>query len=258
MTSASAWVSTSTPTSTLSIGVQNEYLGESLALSGDGTTALSGAPSIYNGTTSGAAFVFHVAADSDWASTPTSTPVSMLTNNVTSADDFATSLAFSSDGTTALIGADDLNTDIGAAYVFSVAGESDWSSNATPSPTATLTIATGAIDDQFGAALALSPDGTTALITSHGTGLLSDEGENLESNEVTSESTWTTSSSTTANMTVAGNPNIDALGYSVALSADGMVAVVGYAETYEATTEFDADTIYVFHASSEGHVVDPA
>ena len=251
VTSASDWSSTSTPTSVLSDGEGNSGFATSVALSADGTTALIGNPSADLTDAYGAAYVFQVAAASDWPSNPTSAPVSTLSNDVTSNDDFATSVALSADGTTALIGADDLNSDIGAAYVFHVGSESAWSSSATPSPTATLTVADGATGDSLGSSLTLSADGTTALITSIGSGPFSYLGE-VAVDQVASESSWSTTSATTAILTVAGNPNLDGNGYSVALSADGTTALVGYSSLYDSAAEFEANTVYIFHASSEG------
>jgi uncharacterized repeat protein (TIGR02543 family) len=251
VTSASDWVDSSTPTATLSDGEGNSEFGYSLALSSDGTTALIGSPAAGLTTGYGAAYVFQVASASNWLTNSAPAPVSTLTDGDTSDDRFGSDVAFSADGTTALIGAENVNSDIGAVYVFHVSSEVAWSSTATPSSSATLTVNSGAINDMFGSSLALSPDGTTALITSIGTGYFSDQGE-TSIDQVASEGDWSNSSSTKADLNVAGNPNNNDIGYSVALSADGTTALVGYASLYEATSGTGADTVYVFHASSEG------
>ncbi|NDJ60764.1 MAG: PKD domain-containing protein, partial [Chloroflexi bacterium] len=75
-------------------------------------------------------------------------------------DEFGFSVALSSDGGTALIGAyldDDFGFDSGSAYVFVRSG-STWSQQAK------LTAADAAAVDVFGEAVALSSDGGTALI----------------------------------------------------------------------------------------------
>ncbi len=153
-TSASAWASSATPSATLNNGGLDGQFGYSLALSADGTTALIGAPSANIGSADGAAYVFEVAALNDWATNPA--PVSVLSNGVTTDDYFANSVSLSADGTTALIGAYDVGSDSGAAYVFSVESESAWSSNLTPSPTAALTNSVDETDDSFGSTALLS------------------------------------------------------------------------------------------------------
>ena len=160
-----AWASSSTPTATLTngSGSSEDSLGYSVAISSDGTTALIGADGV-NGYT-GAAYVFHTSAESSWASR--STPTATLTNGSGSQYDYlGHSVAISSDGTTALIGADGVNSSTGAAYVFHASAEGSWASSSTP--TATLTNGSGAPNDYFGHSVALSSDGTTALIGAYG------------------------------------------------------------------------------------------
>src|SRR5262249_57630913 len=76
--SAGSWVSSATPTATLS-GKGTEGLGFHVALSADGTTAFAAAPYRLDldTFTAGAVLVFHVSDESAWAST--STPTATLT-----------------------------------------------------------------------------------------------------------------------------------------------------------------------------------
>ena len=151
------------PTSPKSPHGQADQLGSSVAISADGTTALVGAFAVSSNT--GAADVFHVAGEGSWAST--STPAATLTNSGGVANDqMGRSVAISADGTTALVGAQGVssNINLGAAYVFHVAGEGSWSSSSTP--TAALTNDTGA---SAGASVAVSADGTTAALGAPGT-----------------------------------------------------------------------------------------
>jgi uncharacterized repeat protein (TIGR02543 family) len=242
--SVTDWASTASPTATLSNGVVDGEFGYSVALSGDGTTALVGAPSADLSGANGAAYVFQASGGNVWASS--STPVATLTSGLTTADNFGNSVALSSDGTTALIGAFGVSNNTGAAYIFNIASESAWSSNATPSPTATLTNGGGATNDSFGSSLILSPDGTTALISAvggSGTAALVGTGYIYHTS---SESAWSSSSTPVAIVTDAGNTLPSTMGYSVALSADGTTALVGYA------SPDDVNTVYIFHTSSEG------
>ncbi len=104
---------------------------------------------------------FPVTIDPTWTST--STPTAALTNAGGSAgDQLGASVALSSDGTTALVGASGVGGNKGAAYVFHLSGEGSWSSSWTP--TATLTNAGGSASDALGQSAALSSDATTALL----------------------------------------------------------------------------------------------
>ena len=70
-------------------------------------------------------------------------------------------MALSADGDTALVGASGRSSDTGAAYVFT-------RSSGVYSQTATLAAAGGAANDYFGTAVALSADGSTALVGAYG------------------------------------------------------------------------------------------
>ena len=241
------WASTATPTATLSNGAVEGQFGNSVALSGDGTTALVGAPSAYLSNAEGAAYVFRASAGTGWLSSPT--PVSTLTNGVLADDDFASSVALSANGTTALIGAYGVNTSTGAAYIFNVPSESAWSSHPTPSPKATLTNGGGATDDAFGSSLILSRDGTTALISAFGFDSSYIAGADYVYHS-SSGSAWSSLSTPEATITDAGNPGGD-MGYAVALSADGTTALVGYGHPYSDSAAGYVNDVYIFHASSE-------
>ncbi len=104
---------------------------------------------------------FPVTVDPTW--TTSSNPTATLTNGGgTGGDQFGWSVAMSADGTTALIGAYGVSSQQGAAYVFHVAGEGSWASSS--SPTATLTNSGGVSRDNFGYSVAMSADGTAAVI----------------------------------------------------------------------------------------------
>jgi hypothetical protein len=246
VSSVADWASTTTPTATLSNGAVDGDFGYSVALSGDGTTAIIGAPLAYLSNAVGAAYVFQASAGNVWSSTPT--PVATLTNGVDAANDFASSVALSTSGTTALIGAYGVNTSTGAAYIFDVSSESAWSSNATPSPKATLTHGGGATDDSFGASVILSPDGKTAFIN---TGSASIAGADYVYHS-SSGSAWSSSSTPVATIADAGNSYQGDVGYSVSLSADGTTALVGYGSPYSDSARNYVNDVYIFHSSSEG------
>jgi hypothetical protein len=228
------------PTATLtdSGDAQQSNFGESVALSGDGTTALIGAEGV--NTDAGAAYIFHVSSEGAWSGSLT-TPTATLTHSGSNSQ-FGDSVALSTDGTTALIGAPDVSTYNGAVYVFHVSTEGSWTGTVT-SPTATLTAPAAATGGEFGHSVALSTDGTTALI---GTPLL-DSGGAAYVYRVAGEGSWTgTVSTPTATLSNSAEARNDSVGNSVALSADGTTALIGAWGVSSYT-----GAAYIFHVGSE-------
>ena len=127
----------------------------------------------------------------------------LTASDETGASGFGQSVAMSSDGSTALIGAPDGN----AAWVFTRSG-SAWTQQGSA-----LTVP-GAIG--FGASVALSSDGNTALIGA--------TGPNSAYVFTRSGSTWTQQGSAITPSDAAGNSSF---GASVALSSDGNTALIG-------------------------------
>ena len=236
--SEGSWSSTSTPVATLT-GAPGDRLGSSVALSSDGTTALLG--DYAANSFAGAAEIFHVSSESSW--TTTSTPAATLTNSGGVAnDDFGGTVALSSDGTTAVVGAAGVNSQKGAVYIFHASSETSWSTTSTP--TATLTNGGGSAGDSFGA-VAISSDGTTVLVSDSPQPGGSDVGAAYIFH-ASSESSWSTTSTPTATLTVSG---VSTFGGSVALSSDGTTALVGVPSSVSSGT--GADSAYIFHVSSE-------
>jgi hypothetical protein len=239
VTGEGTWASSSSPAATLTgpAAVKGGSFGSSVAMSGDGTTAL-----ITDG--EGHAYVFHVTAEGSWASS--SSPAATLKTPAS-----AFSAAMSADGTTALVTAPEVSSDqgTGAAYVFHVTAEGSWAKSSS-SPAATLTEPAGgagsADDDCFAASAVMSADGTTALIGTIGVqgGLAWGMGEAYVSH-VPREGSWASSSSVVAELTdpvEQGGPLDGSFGSLVAMSADGTTALVGTDDQEE----------YVFQVTSEG------
>jgi hypothetical protein len=234
------WVTSSAPTATLTnAGLSSgQGFGWSVALSADGTTALIG--DLYADSNAGAAYVYHVPTEGSW--TRMTSPTATLTSSAsgTGPDHFGASVALSADGTTALIGAS-LGTSggssAGAAYIFHAAAEGSWANSS--SPTATLTH-TGGGEEELGGAVTLSADGTTALVGAPWAGPTTEHG-NAYIFHAASEGAWANSSSPTATLTDSGGSE-EAVGSSVALSADGTTALVG---------AFGAGAAYIFRATAE-------
>jgi hypothetical protein len=140
--------------------VKDDGLGGALALSGDGTLAILGAPGVNSST--GAVDVFHSAGA--WSSTSTPTATLTVTGGATG-DGFGANLAVSSDGTTALVLAPNANAARGAAYIYHALSEGVWTLSATP--LATLTNSGAHPKDTLGIGV-LSADGATALVGAPG------------------------------------------------------------------------------------------
>jgi hypothetical protein len=153
--SASGWTPQPQP---LTSGEGGERFGRSVALAGDGEVALVGSPA------DAAVRVFErEAAGETW------TPASTLEGETGSR--FGYSLALSEDGGTALVGAPEEkpggdHEGVGTATVFERAGSS-WTKRAR------LTGEGGGARERFGVSVALSPEGTSALV-----GALHPEGPN--------------------------------------------------------------------------------
>jgi hypothetical protein len=143
--------------------------------------------------------------------------------------------ALSSDGTTALVAAGAVAEHQAAAYVFHVSSPGSWRSSVTP--TATLTNATQ--PDGFGAGVALSSDGTTALVG---------ESAGADVFHVATAGLWRDSSSPTARLVAdpAGEFK-GGLGVAVALSADGTTALIGVT-----SLETLVGAAYIFHSPAVG------
>jgi len=138
-----------------------DNFGSSVALSGDGNTALIGA---YNKTVNGrmqagAAYVFvRPSGGTTWTQQQ-----ELTASDTASNDQFGSPVALSGDGNTALIGAHNKTVNgsccAGAAYVFvRPSGGATWSQQQE------LTASDAAGSDGFGSSVALSDDGNTALI----------------------------------------------------------------------------------------------
>ena len=225
VSSAGSWSSTDTPAATLKPDSTFPFwAGREVALSADGTTAFVGAPS--DGATP-AIYVFHVSAEDAWASS--STPTAVLRVHGSAGDGPYGPLAVSSDGTTLVASAPTYDEYGGTAFVFHVPSESAWAT--TGDPTATLSNEAG------GDGVAISGDGTTALLSDYSNYAEGGGGASLY--HVNAEDAWTSTSTPTA---ILSDANIGAgswLGFAVALSGDGSVALVSSS----------VGTVDVFHAS---------
>jgi hypothetical protein len=220
-----AWVSSSKPKATLTSNYI--YLGP-LAVSSDGTTLVANAP--YADEYGGTAVVFHVSSESAWATTSTQTAT--LTNEAGGGG-----VAISGDGKTVLL-SDYANYESGGgASLFHVDAENAWTDSSTPNAILSDDSIT-AENTWFGGALALSNDGTVALVSSSvGT---------VDVFHVDSAADWASTSSPTAVLTNAGGLADDYFGADVKVSSDGTTALV------DAPGLAKRGGAYIFHVSAEG------
>jgi hypothetical protein len=133
-----------------------DSFGGAVALSADGSTALVGVDApLEPRDDPGAAFAF-ARSDGEWGSATT-----LRATDGTAGDSLGFSVALSADGETALVGARDAATDggdrAGEAYLFG-AGAGGWDQRAR------LTAPDGDDDDRLGRAVALSANGTVAVV----------------------------------------------------------------------------------------------
>ena len=219
---------------TKSDGTDYDNFGHSVAISNNGNTAIVGAPydSFSAGAQEGSATVF-TRSGTTW------TEQQILSKSGRAANDnFGWSVALSSDGNTAIVGAyqDDVgaNTGQGTATVFTRSG-STWSEQQI------LTQTGGAANDNFGYSVALSDDGNTAIVGAY----LDNVGANTDQGSATiftrSGSTW--SEQQTINKS--DGAVSDYFGASVALSGDGNTAIVGaYLDDIGANSNQGSATIF--------------
>jgi hypothetical protein len=190
--------------------------GFSVALSADGNTALIGAPQDEgSGSFPGAVYVF-TRSGSTW----TEQQKLVATAGATQKSEQGSSVALSSSGSTALVGAaDNVSPGVGAAFVFTRTGAS-WSQQG-----GALVGTHGAGVVQEGTSVALSGDGTTALIGGpRNEGTLGQKEEGSVWAFVESGGKWAEQAKLPAG---AGAGEEAAQGQSVALSGDGNTAIVG-------------------------------
>lgn len=201
---------------TASDAASDDKFGASVSISADGNTAIIGAwtEDTSPNTDQGAAYIF-TRSDSTW------TQQQKLTASDAATDDyFGYSVAISSDGNTAIVGAwyndNNSNTDNGAAYVFTRSG-STWTEQQK------LTASDTATDDYFGASVSLSSDGNTAIVgaSNEDTSPNTDNGAAYVFTR--SGSTWTQQQKLLASDAASS----DSFGLSVAISSDGETVLFG-------------------------------
>jgi antibiotic biosynthesis monooxygenase (ABM) superfamily enzyme len=188
--------------------VGNAGQGTSVALSGDGNTAIVGGP--FDNSDAGAAWVFTRSAGV-W----TQQGSKLVGTGYSGSPLQGISATLSADGNTAIVGGYGDNADVGAAWVFTRSG-GVWTPGGTKLP-----LGTGAVGAAFqGISVALSADGNTAIVGGPG------DNSNAGAAWVFTQSggVWTQQGS---KLVGSGNSGSSEQGRAVALSADGNTLSVG-------------------------------
>lgn len=201
--SGSSW----TLQSKLEVGVEDDLFGWSVAIAGDGNTALVGA--FGDDSERGATYVF-TRSSGVW-----SQQAKLVVEGSVAAQSFGWSVALSSDGSTALVGGPSDNAAVsGAAWVFTRSSGS-WSSQAKLAGTDVNS------SGSQGKSVSLSGDGNLAIVGAPDDG--SEDGAAVI--YVRSSGVWTQVDS---KLTGSGSTGYAfRQGYSVAMSQDGSTAIVG-------------------------------
>lgn len=199
---------------TASDGASGDYFGYSLAITPDSSLAVIGAwLDDDNGTDSGSVYIFS-ASGGIWSQSDKLVPDDGAAN-----DNFGASVACCADGSTLLIGSrcdDDAGSNSGSAYVFSRIGRGWYQS-------AKLMASDAGAGDSFSKAIALSSDGSTAVISAW----VNDEaGSDAGAVYVFtgSDSTWTEQ-----RQILPSDDEVDYgnFGRTISLSEDGSLMLVG-------------------------------
>jgi|SaaInl5LU_22_DNA_1037371.scaffolds.fasta_scaffold07156_2 hypothetical protein len=195
----------------------NHRFGESVAISSNGNTVIVGACDV------GLAYIYTRDSNGNWGQPD----VTLQASGEQTSDQFGRSVAISSDGNTAIVGAyleDTAYTDAGSAYIFTRDSNGDWAQQAK------INASNGGDLDIFGYSVAISSDGNTAIVGApyyEETG-----GTNTGSAYIftrDSNGDWDEQQIQSSN----GGDN-DNFGQSVAISPDGNTAIVGapHEDTY--------------------------
>ena len=133
-------------------GVISDQFAVSVAISGDGNTAIVGA--YFDDDYRGSAYIY-TRSGSTWTQ-----QTKLIASDGVGSDRFGTSVSISSDGNTAIVGAYSDDSSRGSAYIYT-------RTNGRWSEQAKLLASDGATSDYFGISVSISSDGNTAIVGAH-------------------------------------------------------------------------------------------
>ena len=205
--------------------VGNARQGTSISLSADGNTAIVGG--FADNSNAGAAWVF-IRSGGTWSQQGSKL---VGTGAVGTLVYRGSSVALSADGNTAIVGANNDNSGVGAVWVFTRSG-STWSQQGSK------LVGTGAVGNaRQGCSIALSADGNTAIVG----GFADNSSAGAVWVYTRSGSTWTQQGSKLVGTGATGNAG---QGNYVSLSSDGNTAIVG-----GSTDNTNAGAVWVYTRS---------
>jgi hypothetical protein len=191
----------------------NPDQGYSVALSADGNTVVEGGPN--DNSSAGAAWVFTKSGGA-WSQQGSK----LFGSGAIGSANQGTSVALSTDGNTLVVGGPNDNSSAGAAWVFTQSG-GVWSQQGSK------LVGSGAVNSpdsaEQGSSVALSADGNTLVVG----GYLDNSVSGAAWVFSRSGSAWTQQGSKLVGSGAVNNPDGTGQGFSVALSADGNILVVG-------------------------------
>ena len=208
-------------------GEASDKFGISVSISSDGNTAIVGANR--EDASAGAAYIFQ------WNGTAWYEQQKILASNAEAGDYFGNSVSISSDGNTAIVGAnmeDDGGSWAGAAYIFRWNGTAWYEQQK-------INANDAAGDDQFGVSVSISPNGNTAIVAAY----TEDEGGADAGAAYIFQwngTVWYEQIKILASDAGAA----DRFGNSVSISSDGNTAIVG--AFYEDDGGSNAGAAYIF------------
>ena len=191
----------------------DDNFGFSVSISSDGNTAIVGAYG--DNSKRGSAYIWIRNPDNSWIQQ------SKLTASDGIADDyFGYSVTISSDGNTAIVGAqqdDDRGNSSGSAYIFTRSG-SDWTQQGK------ITAPDGVTSDNFGFSVSISSDGNTAIV---GSPMDDDKGNASGSTYIFTHNPDNNSWPQQRKIVPSDGATFDFFGHSVSISSDGNTAIIG-------------------------------
>jgi hypothetical protein len=222
----------------------DDALGTSVAVSGDGTMVVVGVPgedsnasgidgnaAINTALSSGAAYVF-ARTDGDW-----SQQAYIKASNTSPGNAFGSKVVISTDGSTIAISAPGRTASAGAVYVF-VRNGASWAQQAL------LTASNTQGDDRFGAALALSANGSILAIGAMGEDSGSTDPADNSAPDAGAAYVFVRSGAVWSQQAYLKASNVqedDLFGGALALNANGTTLAIGATGEASASTAIDGD-----------------
>jgi FG-GAP repeat len=225
---------------TNSDGVELDYLGSAVALSGDGSIAVVGATKNRSGVldpkgkplppSPGSAYLYvkPLAADGGWGTLNHLFETAELTSSDGATDDaFGASVAIANDGSRVIVGAPEHNARRGEVYLFLEPNDPlrGWAANTRPQETNRLIAADAESGDEFGTSVATDLD--AAAVAAGAPGKFFRKGAAYLFSSTFHE--WAPGSvvTETARLSAPDGGSCDSFGSAVAIEADGRTVLVG-------------------------------